>query len=122
MKHASQEIRELAVTLHKKHNYSIAKTAEIVGYHPNTVKNWLKANREGRSQTPLKRGCPPKVLTPADREELKRLVESGKYHNLSDLTEALGKASRSTIYRAIRELGYTFKKKRYMPAKKKLRK
>ena len=110
MKHASKDIRELAVTLYKSGCYSQQQVAEIVGYHYKTIQNWLHADAEGREQLPRPKGHPPRILSQEDMLKLEDLINSGKYHTVTELTSAMGKGSRSVIYRAVRELGYTYKK------------
>ena len=116
MKHASEDIRDLAVSLYKSGKYTQAQVAEIVGYHYKTVANWLRADREGRKQISLPRGHRRSALDNDDLAKLKELVDSGKYHSLSELTTALGKSSLSGVYRALHKLGYTYKKKLFLPA------
>ena len=115
MKHASEAIRILAVNLYKSGNYTQQEVADITGYHRHTIRAWLKADAEGKPQCAMKRGHRAKVLNPDDLLKLRELVNSGAYNSLSELTVALGKGSRSVVHRAMRELGYTYKKKRYMP-------
>ena len=110
MKHASEDIRNLAVSLYKIGKYTQAEVAEIVGYHYKSVSNWIKADKEGRKQVSLPRGHRRSALEHADLEKLKDLVGSNKYHSLSELRDALGKSSTSGIHRALRKLGYTYKK------------
>lgn len=110
MKCASEDIRNLAVQLYQSGKYTQQEVADIVGYHVNSVKNWLKAAAAGIPQKPRKKGCPPRVLTPEDLDRLEALLIEGKCHNLNELTAALGKGSRSVVHRAIHELGYTYKK------------
>ncbi len=117
MKHASEDIRNLAVNLYKSGKYSQQEVANIVKYHRNTVKSWLKAESEGRPQRPLKKGHRARVLTPSDLERLREIVNKGTCNSLDELTAALGKGSRSVVHRALHELGFTYKKKRFMPTK-----
>lgn len=56
MKQASEEIRKLAISLYKSGKYTQREVADIVGYHYNTVKAWLRAEAAGRPQKPLRRG------------------------------------------------------------------
>lgn len=115
MKHASEDIRKLAVHLYATGKYTQQQVAEIVGYHVNSVKNWLRIAEAGLPQKPGRRGCRPRALTPEDIDRLKNLLEEGRCHNLDELTLALGKSSRSVVHRMIHELGYTYKKKRFLP-------
>lgn len=110
MKHASEDIRNLAVSLYKSGKYTQAEVAGIVGYHYKTVYNWIKADKEGRKQVSLPRGHRRSALDHDDLERLKNLVDSGNHHSLSELRAALGKSSTSGIHRALRKLGYTYKK------------
>lgn len=110
MKHAGEEIRKLAVRLYRSGEYSQQEVAKIVGYHYKTIQNWLRADAEGRPQVPGVRGHRKRALSEMDMVSLKALIDSGKYHTVDELVKAMGKASRSVIYRAVRELGYTYKK------------
>lgn len=116
MKPACEEIRNLAVAL-RKSGRTIKEVAEIVGYHPKSIQNWMKADANGLPQKARGKGRPPRILSQEDLVELKAMVDSGKYHSLDELTTAFGKCSRSVVYRSILSLGYTYKKKLFLPLK-----
>lgn len=110
MKHASEDIRNLAVGLYKSGEYTQQEVADIVGYHYNSVKAWLKADAEGRPQRPLPKGHKRRVPDPADLERLRDLVKGGSCRTPDEYTQAPGKGSRSAVHRALKGPGYTYKK------------
>lgn len=110
MKHASEEIRNMAVRLYKSGGYTYKEIGDIVGYSHKTIGNWVKADKEGRKQVPLERGHRQSTLTDDDLIRLKDLVESGEYHSANELVKAMGKSSKSGILRALHKMGYSFKK------------
>ena len=120
MKHASEDIRNLAISLYKSGKYTQQQVADIVGYHLNTIKSWLRIDALGGPQRPRERGHRPRILNRNDLLRLQALVNSGTCSNLDELTNTFGKGSRSVIHRALMELGFTYKKKQFSPTSAKV--
>ena len=112
MKQASRETRERAIAAWKA-GTSISAICESYQICRATFYKWRKRDAEGGEQRPKPKGHPPRFLKPEDMQNIKSLVES-EGHALSarEIGARLGLTCHLTvIWRALKELGYSFKKK-----------
>lgn len=118
MKQASQETRERAIQAWKERTEDnkksiISTICACYNIGRTTFYRWRKREAEGGEQRPLPKGHPPKVLSEEDLSNIKTLVENEK-NDLSarEIGVKLGlKCHPSTIWRALKNMGYSFKKK-----------
>lgn len=111
MKFASQDTRERAVAAYKAGGRSQQEVADMFGVHYKTIANWLKADSEGRPQCPKPKGHLKKILDPADLAKIDQIMSSEPSLTIIQLMKRIGKICSVGVYcRALKELGYTFKK------------
>lgn len=108
---ASRDTRERAVAAYKSGQYTQAQVGAMFGVHFKTLANWMKADAEGREQVPRKKGHMARILTPDDLARIDSIIQANPSTTIAGLMEAIGKFCSPNVYsRALKELGYTFKK------------
>lgn len=111
MKQASKDTRERALQAFKN-GVSIDEICKNYGICRKTFYSWRKREREGGDQMPLPKGHPPRVLTQENLKEIKILYEKNNSLFAWQIIEKLGlKCHPTVIYRALKELNLTNKKK-----------
>lgn len=109
---ASKDTRERAIEAWKS-GQPIEQICKIVGITRKTFYNWRKRAAEGCEQIPLPKGRPPRTLNEAHMARIKELCEANNSIYAREIRAELGlKCDLGVIYRALAELGLTFKKKR----------
>lgn len=112
MKQASKDTRERAIEAWKS-GTPITDICKVVGIDRKTFYNWRKRYAEGGEQVPLPKGHPPRLLTKDQLLKIKELHEADNSLYAREIMAKLGiKCHLGVIYRALAELGLTFKKKR----------
>lgn len=113
---ASKDTRERAVAAYRTGKYTQSEVAQMYGIHYKTLQNWLRCDERGDEQIPNKRGCPKPALTEDDKTFIKELVLVNPSITIRCIICELGKnVSVSVVHKALRELGFTYKKKHYAP-------
>lgn len=85
----------------------------VVGINRRTFYTWRKRDAEGGDQVPLPKGHRPRLLDKQQILEIKRLVEENNSLSAREIMMKLGiECHLGVIYRALEELGFTFKKKK----------
>lgn len=108
---ASKDTRIRAVAAYRTGKYTQMEVAQIYGIHYKTLQNWLRCDERGEEQIPKKRGCPKPVLTDDDKAFIKELVLVNPSITIKCIICELGKTvSVSVVHKALRELGFTYKK------------
>lgn len=108
---ASKDTRERAVAAYKAGGRSQQEVAAMFGIHYKTLANWLKAEAEGRPQCPRPKGHLKRILDSEDLARIDRIVASDPSITVPVLMRRIGKICSLGVYsRALKELGYTFKK------------
>lgn len=111
MRFASKDTRERAVAAYKTGAFTQQEVAAMFGVHFKTIANWLKADAEGREQLPRPKGHLKRILEPEDLARIDEIVASEPSITMAELMQRIGKiCSLGVYYRAVQELGYTFKK------------
>lgn len=111
MKQASKDTRERAIQAFKK-GVSIDEVCKNYGICRKTFYSWRKREKEGGVQVPLPKGHPPRALSAEDLKQIKMLYEENNSLFAREIIEKLHlTCHRTVIYRALKELGLTFKKK-----------
>ena len=112
MSQASKDTRERAIEAWKS-GQPINQICEVVGITRKTFYNWRKRASEGGEQRPLPKGRPPRILNAAHMARIKDLCEANNSIYAREIRDALGlECDLGVIYRALSELGLSFKKKR----------
>lgn len=108
---ASKDTRERAVAAYRTGKYTQSEVAQMYGIHYKTLQNWLRCDERGDEQIPNKRGCPKPALTEDDKTFIKELVLVNPSITIRCIICELGKnVSVSVVHKALRELGFTYKK------------
>lgn len=111
MKFASQEIRTKAVNAYIAGKASAKKLAEIFGYTPGTICNWVRAYRQNNQLAAKPNGHRKKCFSDEEIEELKTLLEINVDMTLEEIRSHFKKSCcLSSIHRMLVKLGYRYKK------------
>lgn len=111
MRFASKDTRERAVAAYKAGGRSQQEVASMFGVHYKTIANWLKADAEGREQCPRPKGHLKRILGPDDLARIDQIMTDDPSLTVPRLMRKIGKICSLGVYsRALKELGYTFKK------------
>lgn len=111
MKQASRETRERALLAYKR-GVSINEICRSLGICRKTFYFWRKREAEGGVQVPKPKGHRPAALTAEDLERIRDLYQADSSLYAREVAEKLGlDCHKSIIYRALKKLGLTFKKK-----------
>lgn len=112
MAQASRETRERAIAAWKS-GVSINQICEVLGITRKTFYNWRKRDAEGGEQVPLPKGRPPRILDDTHLDMIKAMYDGNNSLFAHEVRTALGlECDLGVIYRALNELGLTFKKKK----------
>lgn len=112
MKPYSQDFREAAVRAYLNGPGSYAQVARLFNIHEKSLQGWVKMARRGEPQRPRGKGHKPRSLSPADLDLIVKTIEANPSITLGELKKIVGVAAHETVYwRAVRGLGYTYKKK-----------
>lgn len=112
MSPASKDTRERAIEAWKA-GQPIDQICKIIGITRKTFYNWRKRASEGGDQRPLPKGHPPRLLTEAHLARIKELIEADNSLYAREIRAQLGlECDLGVIYRALAELGLSYKKKR----------
>ena len=110
----SQETRELALAAYEAGNVTLGHIAKIFNVHRTTLYRWILAYRQYRRTSPLSSGNRRAAYTDLDAKKLDAFVEQHPDATLEDIRDATGKTcSIMSVHRALRRLGWVYKKNRY---------
>lgn len=111
MKFASEEIRTKAVQAYISDKATAKQLAEILGYTPATICNWVRAYRNHNQLAPKPNGHRKSCFTSEELEELKSLMEKKVDMTLEEIKVHFKKdCCLSAIHRMLVKLGYRYKK------------
>ena len=111
MRFASEEIRTKAVQAYLDGKASAKKLAEILGYTPGTIGNWVRAYRVHNQLAPKPNGHRTKCFSDEELEELKKLLDKNVDMTLEEIKTHFNKSCcLSAIHRMLVKLGYRYKK------------
>lgn len=112
MSQASKDTRERAIEAWKA-GRPINEICKVIGITRKTFYNWRKRDAEGGEQRPLPKGHPPRLLNEAHLAKIRELCQANSSIYAREIRAELGlECDLGVIYRALAELGLTFKKKR----------
>ena len=120
MKAISEDLRERAVAAVVSEGWSRMRTAEVYGISAVSVGRYVSAYQAGESLSPRQGGGRPcKLRLPEHVEALRESLEAEPDLELAERCEQLARAegvvlSVPTLWRALRALGWT-RKKRLLP-------
>lgn len=111
MKQASKDTRERALQAFKN-GVCIEEVCKNYGICRKTFYSWRKREKEGGEQVPQPKGRPPRALNAEDLNRIKMLYNDNSSLFAREIIEKLQlTCHRTVIYRALKELGLTYKKK-----------
>ena len=112
MKQASKDTRKKQIEAWKS-GTPINDICRVVGINRRTFYTWRKRDAEGGDQVPLPKGHRPRLSSISSKYlKSKRLVEENNSLSAREIMMKLGiECHLGVIYRALEELGFTFKKK-----------
>jgi len=117
----SLDLRMRALAAYDRGEQSMKEVAVTFGVGVASLNRWLRRRRETGSAAALPHAGGPKAWVRGERlEVLRAVVESGPDATLPELAELFAsrsglRVSKATIVRALRALGYTRKKRRWLP-------
>ena len=95
----------------------VKEASQIFGVHRDTITGWLarkEATDDVRAKVGYQRGHSHKITDP---EQFKAFLATQEDATVEELAEAWGGVKRMTIWRQLRKLGYTHKKRPFaMPS------
>lgn len=110
MKTASKEVRLIAVRACQL-GIPRQQVADIVGYHLNSVKRWLREYEQDARLEPLPRGHRASVFSPSERSELIDILTEKVDMTLQEIRQHFGKqCSLVAIHNIVTSLGFVLKK------------
>lgn len=111
MKQASEDTRNRAIAAFKA-KVPIKEICRNFGICRATLYNWRKRDESGAPQLPKPKGHNPRILTPNLLGEIKNMMEENNSLFAWQIRDKLGlNCDLGVIYRALEELGLTYKKK-----------
>jgi len=114
---ASQEKRELAISVYESGGHSQASVAEIFQVHTTTFQRWLAQKRVDGRVAPLPRGHNPTSFAGKHLTALDHYVENHPDATLAEIQDAFADrvtCSDVTIHNTLKRLGWTYKKSGYV--------
>lgn len=116
---ASQGTRELALSAVEAGDVSLGRIARMFNVHRTTLYRWIRTHRESGRTFPRATGHQPGTYGREELLRLDRLVEDRLDATLEELRDAMGKpCSLMAVHRALRSLGWRFKKSGYVRVSK----
>jgi len=106
----SDDLRARVVAAVEK-GMEVREASRTFGRHRDTIRSWLarqEATGDIRAKTGYQRGHSHKITDPA---QFQAFLQQQGDATLEDLAEAWGGVKRMTIWRQLRKLGYTHKKR-----------
>lgn len=111
MKFASEEIRTKAVKAYLEGKATSKKLAEIFGYTPATICNWVRAYKEHNRLAAKPNGHRKKCFSDEELKELANLLHAQPDMTLEEIRSHFNKSCcLSAIHRMLVKLGYRYKK------------
>lgn len=121
MKPYSQDFRKAAINAYHQLGKTLQEIAIIFGIHPNTLKNWLRMEEEGKEQVSQGKGHRPRLLNSEHLEIIRKAISENNSLTIKELKEIVGIDCTDGVYqRALKEMGYTYKKNGYLLKSKKV--
>lgn len=119
MKPYSEDLRKAAISAYRQGNKSQQEIAILFGVHYNSLKNWLRMDEAGKEQKSQGKGHRPRLLTPAHLEILRNAILKNPSLTIKDLVNIVGiDCSAGVYHRALKQLGFSYKKNSYLPRNK----
>ena len=112
MKFATEEIRTIAVKAYLEKQATRQQLADIFGYTPATISNWIRAYKRENRLARLPNGHRKSCFSPEELEQLTDLLEKNVDMTLAEIKEHFNKTcSLVAIHKIVKKLGFVFKKK-----------
>jgi transposase len=111
MKKANEEIRSIVVKAFLSGTASRRKLAEIFGYTPASISNWVREYKQEQRLTPRPAGHRNAAFTDVELQELFELLKKNVDMTLSEIRDYFCKeCSLVAIHNAVNKLGFVLKK------------
>lgn len=111
MKFASPEIREKAVRAYLDGKGTARQLADIFGYTPTTICNWVRAYRETQQLAAKPNGHRKSCFTDEELIRLKEVISETPDITLQEIKTRFNKSCcLAAICRIVAKLGFTYKK------------
>lgn len=110
MKFASEEIRTKAVQAYMSGKATAKQLADILGYTPATICNWVRAYRDHKQLAAKPNGHRKSCFSPDELKELQELLDKNVDMTLAEIKSHFNKTCcLAAIHRIIVKLGYRYK-------------
>ena len=114
MKPYSEDLRKAAVTAYRQGGKSQSEIAALFGIHYKTLQNWLRMHDAGLPQKPLGKGHRPRILGSEHLENIRNEILKNNSLTVWELRKIIGINCSLGVYkRALKELGFSYKKNGY---------
>lgn len=114
MKPYSEDLRKAAVTAYRQGGKSQSEIAALFGIHYKTLQNWLRMDDAGLEQKPQGKGHRPRILDPEQLENIRDAILKNNSLTVWELRKIIGISCSLGVYkRALKELGFSYKKNGY---------
>lgn len=111
---ASQGTRELALAAYEAGGATLGQIAKMFQVHRITLYRWIRTYRASGRTAPLPSGNRWPTFRGGELKRLDEMVRQQPDVTLEQLREGMGKdCSIMAVHRALRQLGWRYKKKRY---------
>ena len=111
---ASQRTRELALAAYEAGGVTLGQIARMFQVHRTTLYRWIRTYRDSGRTAPQPSGHRWATFRGGELQRLDEMVRRRPDATLEQLREAMGKdCSVMAIHRALRGLGWRYKKSRY---------
>lgn len=122
MKPYSEDLRKSAVAAYRHGQRSQQEIAAIFGIHYNTLKNWLRMDEKGKEQKAQGKGHRPRIFNSEQLEVIRNMILENNSLTVKELRNIIGVPCSLGVYqRALKQLGFTYKKNIYALKSKSVR-
>ena len=114
MKPYSEDLRKAAVAAYRQGGKSQSEIAALFGIHYKTLQNWLRMDEAGLQQKPQGKGHRPRILGSEQLENIRNEILKNNSLTVWELRKIIGiNCSLGVCKRALKELGFSYKKNGY---------
>lgn len=120
MKPYSEDLRKAAIAAYRESHKSQFEIAKLFGVHYNTLKNWLRMDEAGKEQKPQGKGHRPRLLNSEHLKIIHNAILKNNSLTMTELRQIVGiECSLGVYQRALKQMGFSYKKNAYILRNKK---